>query len=119
MKTASLVTGDFYGLLFYVVASQCFYLFKYIYSSAGDCKSELLALSLSCSLTVVCDVVFSLLLKLLHECCPNVLPKPICSPEHQLSKSPSSDLCDQAVSVLAPLNANQLPLVMPACRNRS
>ena len=36
-------------------------------------------------------------------------PKPICGPEIQLSKSRSSELYwEQAVSVPAPLNANEL-----------
>ena len=42
-------------------------------------------------------------------------PKPICGPEFQLSKSRSSELYwEQAVSVPAPLNANELHLPMPA-----
>ena len=42
-------------------------------------------------------------------------PKPIRGPEFQLSKSRSSELCwEQAVSVPAPLNANELRLSMPA-----
>ena len=42
-------------------------------------------------------------------------PKPICGPEFQLSKSHSSELYwEQAVSVPAPLNANERRLSMPA-----
>ena len=42
-------------------------------------------------------------------------PKPICCPEIQLSKSRSSELYwEQAVSVPAPLNANELCLSTPA-----
>ena len=42
-------------------------------------------------------------------------PKPICGPESQLSKSRSSELYwEQAVSVPAPLNANELHLSTPA-----
>ena len=41
--------------------------------------------------------------------------KTICCPEFQLSKSPSSELYwEQAVSVPAPLNANELHLSTPA-----
>ena len=41
--------------------------------------------------------------------------KPICGPEFQLSKIRSSEVYwEQAVSVPAPLNANELRLSMPA-----
>ena len=42
-------------------------------------------------------------------------PEPICDPEFQLSKSLSTELYwEQAVSVPAPLNANDLRLATPA-----
>ena len=44
-------------------------------------------------------------------------PKPICGPEFQLSKSHPGELYwEQAVSVPAPLNANELCLLTPALR---